>query len=108
MMTVFEWDMACRHGVPAAILVEHLRKCVLHERAMGVAPRDGRIWTAQSPTKIYRYHPYLSLFVITGAINRLVRDGVLLEQVGEQGGKKMRDVFLAFADEETMLGSVGA
>lgn len=72
-------EVACKYGMAAAHILEHIQFWVLENKANERNFRDGRYWTYNSVKAYARIFPYLSEKVIRNSLNKLVDEGILLK-----------------------------
>lgn len=75
----FSVDFAKEYGIEAAILAEHFVFWIEKNQADGRNFYDGRYWTFCSVSSLQSIFPYLSAGKIRGALNLLLREGILIK-----------------------------
>lgn len=75
----FRTDIAEQYGIPAAILLEHIRYWTDKNKANGAHFYDGRYWTYNSVKAFTELFPYFSEKQVRGHLTRLVDEGLILK-----------------------------
>jgi hypothetical protein len=75
----FNTRLACKLGVPAAILLKQFAFWVQKNEANNRNFIDGKYWTYNSQKAFTEMFPYLSRSIIRGALDTLIKEGYLLK-----------------------------
>ena len=75
----FEGNDAAKYGLPAAILLHHIRWWIAKNEANGKHQHDGRTWTYNSRKAFTKLFPFLTEKQVRSGLDRLVKDGVLIK-----------------------------
>jgi hypothetical protein len=94
--------MAVEYGVPAAIVIYHLRWWITQNKANGRHQHDDRTWTYNSINALTKIWPYWTIKQIRKIFDDLTAKGVIVK--GNYSAKKNdRTMWYAFADESAFL-----
>ena len=98
----FDIEDAQKHGVIAAIILHNLKYWIFKNKANDKHFHEGRTWTYNTVEAFTRIFPYLSVWQIRHALEKLLRAGVLLK--GNYNKIRYdRTLWYAFVDEDAAL-----
>jgi len=78
MYHLFDVENAKKYGVAAAVILYNLKYWILKNKANQKHFHDGRTWSYNSVRAFEKLFPYLTKKQIWGAIQKLIKEGVIL------------------------------
>ena len=104
---LFDVEDAVKYGVNPAIILDHIRRWIAHNKANGKNERDGHTWTYNSVKAWAKLVPYLTDKQVRKAIDDLVAAGVLIKGNYNDNAHD-RTLWYALGDGICPTGQMGA
>lgn len=98
----FSVQVAVKHGLEAAAVLDKLQYWIDHNRANGVNLKDGRYWSYNTASAWVEQMPYFSEYAIRRILKKLCDDGILMRGNYNPSAYD-RTTWYAFVDEEKWI-----